>query len=321
MAIVIPTLVADEALDACLSSLQAQTVTDFEIIVVANGPLNRELPEGVRVIRNAENGGYGKAINQGIEASSSDWVLALNDDTIAAPSFVEKLLEAGESRRKIGMVAPQIRKYPEGTIDSAGLRVAPDGSSKQAKHGRGAIEKGRPVPALLPSGCAAFYRRVMLDEVGGFEEDFFLYCEETDLGLRARWKGWECVFAPEAVVDHRYSHSASTSLKAYYVERNRIAVVVRNFPLRMMLAAPVHAFVRYFWHWYYKRQGKGLAAKYEGTESIGRVLLRAWWDGLKRLPRDWRRRKKIQHAGRMTAQGFARLLAKHRISGREVASQ
>ena len=85
---------------------------------------------------------------------------------------------------------------------------------------------------LLPSGSAALYRRAMLDEIGGFDDDFFLYCEDTDLGLRARWAGWKCLYVPGAVVEHHYSHSAgrASPLKAYYVERNRLFVLVKNFP-------------------------------------------------------------------------------------------
>ena len=74
----------------------------------------------------------------------------------------------------------------------------------------------------------------MLEEIGGFDDDFFLYCEDTDLGLRARWAGWKCLYVPEAVVEHHYSHSAgrASPLKAYYVERNRLFVLVKNFPGR-----------------------------------------------------------------------------------------
>ena len=69
---------------------------------------------------------------------------------------------------------------------------------------------------------------------------FFLYCEDTDLGLRARWAGWKCLYVPDAVVEHHYSHSAgrASPLKAYYVERNRLFVLAKNFPARMLLAAP-----------------------------------------------------------------------------------
>jgi hypothetical protein len=92
-----------------------------------------------------------------------------------------------------------------GTLDSAGMLIAADGSSKQRGHGQDAAKFAAMTEALLPSGSAALYRRKMLDEIGLFDELFFLYCEDTDLGLRARWAGWECGYVPGAIVEHQES--------------------------------------------------------------------------------------------------------------------
>ena len=322
LTVIIPTLKADSALDDCLESLRSQTFSDFEVVVVANGPLDREL--GVsKVFRNEANAGYGRAVNQGIEASAGDFVLALNDDTLLHPRCLEHLVRAMETRFEIGMCAPQIRLQDTGRLDSTGLLLARDGSSKQRAHGHPAPDGGRTTHALCPSGCAALYRRVMLDEIGLFDEDFFLYCEDTDLGLRARWNAWECSYVPDAIVEHRYSHSSkkASALKAYYVERNRILVVLRNFPMRAVLLSPYHALVRYFWHWNLKRKGQGIAAQYEGEESIGFVLLRAWRDALGKLPRAIRQRRVILQKARLTPKQFQKLMNSYRITGREVASQ
>ena len=321
LTVIIPTLKADQALDACLASLQGQTLTGFETIVVANGALARDL--GVQTIRNERNIGYGGAFNQGFHASTSDYLLALNDDTVLDPACLERLVAAMDSRYEIGMCAPQIRLQDTKTLDSTGMLIAPDGSSKQRGHGQPATDGGRPTHALLPSGCAGLYRRAMLDEVGLFEEDFFLYCEDTDLGLRARWKAWECVYVPNAIVQHSYSHSSdrASSMKAYYVERNRILVVFRNFPFYAVLVSPFHTVVRYFWHWHLKSKGQGIAADYNGDESIASVLFRAWRDAIIRLPAAWRQRRLIQCNGRLTPKQFQKLLDSNRISSREVASQ
>ena len=321
LAVIIPTIKADQALDDCLESLRSQTLSEFEVIVVANAPVSRDLK--AHVIRNNQNGGYGKAVNQGIRGSTSEYVLALNDDTFLHSTCLERLVSAMDSRYEIGMCAPQIRLQTSGLIDSTGMLIARDGSSKQRAHGQPAPEGGRTTHALLPSGCAALYRRAMLDEIGLFEEDFFLYCEDTDLGLRARWKAWECVYVPDAIVEHRYSHSSTkaSALKAYYVERNRILVVIRDFPIAAVLASPFHTLIRYFWHWNLKRQGKGMAAQYESDESISSVLFRAWRDAILRLPTAWRQRRQIQRNARLTPRQFQKLLDSYRISGREVASQ
>ena len=143
------------------------------------------------------------------------------------------LVGALEARPDAGMCASQVRLFGEPRLDSAGMLVARDGSSKQRGHGR--LPEDFPVPeeVLLASGSSALYRRSMLEDIGGFDDDFFLYCEDTDLGLRARWAGWKCLYVPQAVVEHHYSHSAgrASPVKAYYVERNRLFVLVKNFPV------------------------------------------------------------------------------------------
>ena len=324
ISVVIPTLAADEALEACLDSLRAQSFRDYEVIVIDNsgkGAAARLASSGVQVIVNSENTGYGAAINLGIRSSDSLLILALNDDTVLHPDCLEKLAQAAAARREAGMYAPQIRIQQTGKIDSTGMLIAPDGTSRQRAHGSDPAEVSRPTEALLPSGCAALYKREMLDEIGLFDESYFLYCEDTDLGLRARWKAWECLYVPGAVVEHRYSHSAgaASALKAYYVERNRLRTAVKNLPLRNLLLSPLHSVERYWWHWRLMNQGQGKAAEYAGNESLAGIALRAWWHALRDLPRLWKQRREIQKHTRLTSKQYARLLLHYRISSRQVA--
>ena len=138
------------------------------------------------------------------------------------------------------MFASEVRLAESGMFDSAGMLIAADGSSRQRGHGEAPELYADLTDALFPSGSAALYRRKMLQEIGTFDEDFFLYCEDTDLGLRARWAGWTCRYVPGAVVRHRYSHSAGRAslMKAYFVERNRLCAAVKNFPFSMLVQAP-----------------------------------------------------------------------------------
>ena len=222
---VIPTLAADSRLLECLESLARQTRRDFEVIVVDNsgrGLVRRKgVGAGVRVIENNRNNGFGAAINQGFESSTAPYLATLNDDAAAHPQWIGALLGAIEQRPDAGMCASQVRLFGEHRLDSAGMLVARDGSSKQRGNGRPPEDFPVAEEALFPSGSAALYRRAMLDAIGVFDSRFFLYCEDTDLGLRARWAGWKCLYVPEAVVEHHYSHSAggASPLKAYYVER------------------------------------------------------------------------------------------------------
>ncbi|MFN3322115.1 MAG: glycosyltransferase family 2 protein [Bryobacteraceae bacterium] len=332
MSVVIPTLAADGALIECLRALQDQSFRDFETIVVDNsgqrlvcrGEAGRM---GIRIIENSRNLGFGAAVNQGFRASGSPLLAVLNDDARAHPDWLARLVSAAEVHPRAGMFASQIRLAGRDQLDSAGMSIAGDGSSKQRGRLRAPAEFARLEEVLLPSGCAALYRREMVDEVGGFDDEFFLYCEDTDLGLRGRWAGWSCLYVPDAVVEHRYSHSAgrASALKAYYVERNRLFLVVKNFPFLWIARAPVCAAARYLWHTYFLFRGKGAAAEFTGSGNGGALrlalfVLRAHLAVLANLPRLWRQRRQIRSRARLSSREFAALLRHHAISAREVAA-
>ena len=327
-----PTLAGGDRLEECVRSIAAQTLSGIEIIVVDNSgkgivsQLPALLESGAKVIENRENAGFGAAINQGIRASSTPFVATLNDDAAAHPHCFAELLAAIEQRYEIGMCAPQIRLAGEERLDSAGMLIARDGSSRQRGHGEPAANYSRAQQALLPSGCAAIYRRDMLEEIGLFDDHFFLYCEDTDIGLRARWKLWECMYVPGAIVEHHYSQTAgkASALKAYYVERNRHFLVIRNFPLRELFMAPWFAIARYAWHVIYLVGGRGKAAEYTreglGAITLVGITIRALLAMFAAFPRLWSERRAIQNNGRATPRQISKLLATYRISERQVAS-
>jgi GT2 family glycosyltransferase len=330
VSVVIPTLSADSRLQECLEALGRQTRRDFEVIVVDNsgqGLARRNgLPPATRVIENTRNAGYGIAINQGLHASSAPYVASLNDDAVPHPDWLDALVRALEQRPDAGMCASQVRLFGEERLDSAGMLVARDGSSKQRGHGRMPDDFPVAEETLFPSGSAALYRRAMLEEIGGFDEHFFLYCEDTDLGLRARWAGWKCLYVPEAVVEHHYSHSAgrASPVKAYFVERNRLFVVAKNFPARMLLAAPFATVARYLWHAWYILEGRGSAARFRAEGHAGPRMLwyvvRAHAALFGNGARLWRQRREIRASARITPAIFAHLIRSHSISARRVAA-
>ncbi len=326
---VIPTLCADSRLRECVESLTRQTRRDFELWIVDNsgkGLVRKNGSAGSAcVIENPRNAGFGAAINQGIRASRAPYVATLNDDAVADPRWLEALLCAMERRPDAGMCASQVRLFGEQRLDSAGMLVCRDGSSKQRGQGRPPEDFPVKEEALFPSGSAALYRRAMLEEIGGFDERFFLYCEDTDLGLRARWAGWKCLYVPEAVVEHHYSHSAGAAspLKAYLVERNRLFVLAKNFPASLLLAAPWVALARYFWHAWYLLEGRGSAARYRAEGGAGVKLawyvLRAHLAVLAHAPDLWRERRRIRARARITPRVFRRLIAGYSMSARRIA--
>jgi GT2 family glycosyltransferase len=323
--VIVPTLAADETLAECLASLDRQTFSDFEVIVVDNSGRGAVQPqERVRVIANKTNIGFGAAVNQAFRESRSAFLAVLNDDATADPRWLEALLDAVEARPDVGMCASQVRLAGDGRIDSTGMLLCLDGSSKQRGHLESPKSVSRRQEALLPSGSAAFYRREMLEEIGLFDEAFFLYCEDTDLGLRARWAAWECLYVPDAVVEHRYSHSAgqASALKAYYVERNRLFLAVKNLPMPELLLAPFYSVARYFWHFVFAIQGRGKAAEFHRAGNSPKQLpifvLRAYLELLRHLPTLWKQRRNIKR--RFTPKQFRRLIRRFSITPRQVAA-
>jgi GT2 family glycosyltransferase len=148
-------------------------------------------------------------------------------------------------------------------IDKAGHLIWPDGQNRG--RGSGEIDCGQyddEAEVLWPDGCAALYRRQMLDEIGGFEDTFFAYGEDAELGLRARIAGWRCMYAPRAVVHH---HRASTLglasvRRVALIERNRVLLAARHFPLRLLLMNPLY---------YAARLAAGVAAALKGQGEAG----------------------------------------------------
>lgn len=328
--VVVPTLAADARLRGCVESLQSQTFRQFELIVVDNSGQQLVRRNGAaanaQIIETSANIGFGAAVNRAFHASDSPYLAVLNDDAVAHPEWLASLVHAMEERPDAGMCASQVRLFGEPRLDSAGMLIAGDASSKQRGHGR--MPEDFPVAeeALLPSGSAAIYRRAMLQEIGAFDESFFLYCEDTDLGLRARWAGWKCLYAPQAVVEHHYSHSAgrASPVKAYYVERNRLFVLVKNFPRGMLFEAPFVSAARYFWHFWYSLSGRGSAARFRSEGNAGPRMLwyviRAHADVLRHGSRLLRQRRQIRMRARITPAVFRRLMRSHAISVRRVAA-
>lgn len=313
-----------------MGALESQTCRDFEVIIVDNSgrglvKLN-QFAGRARILTNTQNVGFGAAVNQGIAVSSAPYIASLNDDAAPVPGWLDALVSAMEARPDVGMCASQVRLFGEDRIDSAGMLVCRDGSSKQRGHGKPPEDFPVAEEVLFPSGSAALYRRAMLDEIGGFDASFFLYCEDTDLGLRARWAGWKCLYAPRAVVEHHYSHSAgrASPLKAYYVERNRLFVLAKIFPGKMLLAAPFVAIARYLWHAWYIVEGRGAAARFRAEGNAGPKMLwyvvRAHAAFLLALPRLWRERRRIRAKARITAAVFRHLIRAHSIRARRVAA-
>ncbi len=329
--VVVPTLHCGENLRQCVDSLLAQTWEDLLIVVVDNsgsGEARRILPPSprLRVLENPFNAGFGAAVNRGFREFPADYLATLNDDAAAADNWIEQLVQALENDPSAGMAASKIVIAGTERLDSAGMNLARDGSSRQRGHLEPERFHNEACEVLLPSGCAAIYRRAMLEQTGLFEEDFFLYCEDTDLGLRGRWAGWRCLYVPEARVAHRYSASAGAAspLKAWLVERNRLRLVFRCFPPGMVCASFAWAAARYFWHGVDLLFGHGKAAEFRRREGsawrLPWLVLKAHLDLVRHLPRLLAQRRRLCRARRISPGQFRALVKRFSMPVRQVAS-
>lgn len=302
---------------------------EFETIVVDNGSCDgsAELAEtefAARVIRNSGNRGFCAANNQGIAAARGEFVALLNNDAEAEPGWLAALLRACMRAPEVGMAASKVLVWEDPRrIDKVGHLIYPDGQNRG--RGSGALDTGqfdREEEVLWPDGCAGMYRKEMLDRIGGFDEDFFAYGDDAELGLRARIAGWKCIYTPEAVVRH---HRGSTLGKdsvwrLELIERNRLLLAIKLFPWSLLCLNPFYFAARVVAGMNAARRGAGDTAYYPGLRGkwkMARAFVNGDLGALKLLPRMMRKRTAVNRLRRLAPGQVRRLILAHRLSLKE----
>ena len=205
---IIPTWNRKDLLRNCLSSLQRQTAP-CSVLIVDNGStdstqemVKTEFPR-VDYLSLHSNQGFAKAVNSGILSTGSSFVALLNNDTEADPLWAEAGLHAFLRHREYSFFASRIIRYCQRThLDGAGDCYSRSGLPYKRGLGEPAGQFSVSEPVLGASAGAAFYRRSFFDEVGLFDESFFMYLEDVDLSLRAQLAGHRCLYLPDAIVYH-----------------------------------------------------------------------------------------------------------------------
>ena len=321
-----------DLLRGCLRSLEIQDRTDAEVIVVDNGSTDGSVDAvrnefaWARLLVNEQNQGFCRGNNQAIRVARGELIVLLNNDAEVAPDFVAKVKVAAAMYPSYGMFATRILMYDRHNVyDSTGLLVYPDGICRS----RGWLEKDlgqydAPEEVLGPNGCAAVYRRAMLEDVGAFDERYFAYLEDLDLALRGQLRGWTCLYLPEVVVYHKKSMTSGyhSAFKAFLVERNRVWNAAKLFPLRLLALSPFYTFVRYVAQGFATLSGRGISSGYARDYSRGDlllILLRAYVAALRELPAIWRERRAIQSNRRLGALAVYVLMRRYRLPLLELA--
>jgi len=290
-------------LSHCLNSLSNQTYTNFEVILVDNGSSDGSatyvattFPE-IHLLPLPENRGFTGGNNEGFRQSSGTYIVLLNNDATLDKDWLESMVSVMESDPGLGSCASKI--IIEGTelLDSAGdlFTTAFTGTKWGELQNAALFTESRTVAG--PCAAAAIYRRSMLEQIGFFDDDFFLNHEDTDLNLRGWLAGWRCKFVPDAVAYHKVSASIGnlSDTSVYYFSRNSLWVWVKNVPLNLMayllpqrILYELNTFVNF--------------CLIHGKWS---PFFRGKWDAIKGLPGMYKKRK---------------LLKKKNLSTREIVS-
>jgi GT2 family glycosyltransferase len=233
----------------CLDALLEQQGVHWEVLVIDNGStdgspewISRDYPN-VALQTFAENRGFARALNWGIDHTVGDFVLSLNPDVVVRSGFVREMVGAAQSDHRTGVVAAKLLKAEDpALLDSTGLYI--NRCRRPYDRGQGRVDQGQydtQLEVFGACGAAALYRRDMLDDIAVqgeyFDEDFFAYYEDADLAWRAQLRGWRCRFSPQAVATHirgwgdtlrRRGHAQKSSFGPRLALRNRYLMSIKN---------------------------------------------------------------------------------------------
>jgi len=228
-----------------LGLLEKQTLENVKILLVDNGSsdgsvayVREHFPE-VKVIALRENRGFAGGNNVGIRATDSEYTALLNNDAQPQPHWLEALAHALEAHPEVGFCASKMLcAHDPRVIDTAGDVFYDYGAG--GKRGMDQLDGPRFLQTEYVFGAcagAAIYRRAMLQDIGLFDEDFFLYAEDIDLSFRAQLRGYKCLFVPRARVYHHVAATAGwgSRLSAYYSRRNMLYVLLKDLPTSLLL--------------------------------------------------------------------------------------
>lgn len=237
-----------EVLPGCLKSIFRQTYRSYEVILVDNASaddsvdwVKNNFPQ-VKLILNERNLGFAKACNQGAGLARGEYIAFLNYDTVADSDWLKHLVAGAEESRDIGACMSKILllDLEQPTINSSGGVIHYLGLSWAGDYNRfdnpGRSQKRE---IAFASGAAMLVKKEVLDRINIFDEDFFMYCEDTDLSWRMRLAGYRVMYIPESLVWHKY-HFSKGKQKFYFLERNRLSMLLTNYEWRSiaLLAVP-----------------------------------------------------------------------------------
>jgi GT2 family glycosyltransferase len=311
IAVVIVARDAGGYLDEVAESLARLTLKPRRVIIADNGSsdgaidaLAHRQPE-VEVLRPGRNLGFAAANNEGaLAAEGCDWIAPLNQDAFPEPDWLAALAEASREHPDCSLIGSRLlRATAPGELDGTGDVYHVSGLAWRRDHGR-PVDEGAPAGEVFSvCAAAALYRRDAFLSVGGFDERFFCYFEDTDLAFRLRLHGHRCWYEPRSVVRHVGSATAGveSDFTIYHSHRNLVWTYVKNMPgVLFWIYLPQHLLLNLLTVGWFSIRGKR------------RAILAAKRDALRGLPGVLRDRRAIQATRRVDSGELLRVMARGR---------
>ncbi|MBX7164748.1 MAG: glycosyltransferase family 2 protein [Pirellulales bacterium] len=279
----------------CLAAVAGQTRRPDRVLLFDNGSGDGASREAqarwpwVEVIRSDHNLGFAVANNRALAlCPDADWIALLNADAFPEPDWLEQLLAAAavSGERCAALASLMLRDDRPERLDGAGDAYHASGFAFRLRCGEDRAQTSLAAGEVFAAcAAAALYRRAALDEVGAFDEDYFCYFEDVDLGLRLRLAGYHARLVPCAVVRHvgSASRGRTSNFTVYHAHRNLVWTWWKCLPVALLLGyLPQHLLLQLVSIGWFAARGQG------------RTILRAKWHALRGLPRVWRQRRSIQ---------------------------
>jgi GT2 family glycosyltransferase len=312
VSIVIVTWNGRQYLDACLTAVAAQRDVSTETILVDNGSndgtaahVARMFP-WVRVVPLPSNLGFAGGNNVGALEARGRYLAFLNNDTIAEPDWLSALLAGVDEASGFALVTSRIvYMHDPSVVDSAGDGLLRWGGAFKRFHGAPVSSASEPAEVFGVCGAACLMPKVLFDELGGFDEDFFASHEDVDLSYRARLLGYRVRYVPNAVVRHHGSATLGrvSDFAVFHGQRNLEWAYVKNSPGSVLVRTlPGHLLYNAAAAIYFLRAGRLT------------TFVRAKVAALRGLPSMWRKRAHVQATRRVGGDAIWPLLERRWLS-------
>jgi GT2 family glycosyltransferase len=294
-------------LEMVLGTLREQSFQDFDVTVVDNGSTDnsvsylRERWPDVRIVELPENMGFPTAINRGVGPSHGRYVALLNNDVELSVDWLALLVAELERDPRVGFVTGKVMRHDDRDVmEQAGQDFYTCGHfAARGLDQRDTGQYDEQRATAIVTAAAALYRREALDAVGGFDEDYFLYCEDGDVCLRMLLSGYSGLYVPEPKAFHVRGGTVGgkSDLQRFYLVRNALITLLKDPPVSVLLRSTPKIVL---YHW-----GQLVSARRDG---YARTVLRAYRSFLRMVPATLRKRRAVQRGREISPAAFASLV-------------